>query len=45
MSQEAELKCFVLPADGIEAEVIHADIGIYLGDDAQVALDQVSIIE
>lgn len=45
MSHQSGMQTFFLPADGIEPEVINADIGIYVGRTAQVQLDQVRITE
>lgn len=43
MGHQAWQQSFSLPVDGIEPEVIVADIGFYVGRDAQVHVDQVSI--
>ena len=45
MGQQAGQQTFFLPADGIEPEVIKADIGVYVGRNAQVQLVQVRIME
>jgi hypothetical protein len=43
MAHQSGQQTFFLPADGIEPEVINADIAIYVGRTAQVQLDQVRI--
>ena len=45
MSYQSGRQAFFLPADGIEPEVIGADIGIYVGRNAQVQLDRVRMYE
>lgn len=40
MSYQSGQSTFLLPADGIDPEVIDADIGIYVGSSAQVQVDQ-----
>ncbi len=41
MSHQTGQQTFFLPADGIEPEVIGADIGVYVGRNALVRVDQV----
>lgn len=45
MAHRVGQQTFFLPADGIEPEVISADIGMYVGRDAQVSVDQVRTAE
>jgi hypothetical protein len=41
MGHQPGQQTFFLPADGIEPEVIVADIGVYVGPNSQVQIDQV----
>ena len=43
MGHQPGQQAFFLPAEGIEPDVISADIGIYVGRTAHVQLDQVRI--
>jgi hypothetical protein len=43
MGYHAGQQAFFLPAGGIDPEVIGADIGLYVGRNAQVQLDQVRL--
>jgi hypothetical protein len=45
MGYQAGQQAFFLPAGGIDPEVIGADIGVYVGRNAQVQLDQVRLDE
>jgi hypothetical protein len=45
MSERPGQQLYFLPADGIEPEVIGADIERYLGQDARVEIDQVRIFK
>ena len=41
MGYRSGQRSFFLPAEGIEPEVIDADIGVYVGHNAEVQIDQV----
>lgn len=41
MSYQSGQQSFFLPAEGIDHEVIGADIGVYVGRAAEVQVDQV----
>lgn len=43
MTYQSGQQLFFLPAEGIEPEVINADIGVYVGRNAQVQVDRVRL--